>query len=230
MVPDRVDPEQNPSRSTLSPGDQVCSAPLDGLRVRLRPIHPQDYPALFKIETGLFLGSRWRHRGTTPSYERFVAALFEGVLAQFVVVSKASSIPRGYVTLYNANLAAGWAYVAATKFDDHDHTGEVLHGAALMLDYAFEGWPFHKLYAEVSSSTIGAFRSMIGRVFVEEGCLTDHEYGAGRRWDLHVLAVSRARWSQWRPIVIGHVKGERYRQLGDRILPSKEWFPHAPTD
>ena len=199
-------------------------ASLQGERVLLRPIHPQDYPALFEIETGPFLGTTWRQRGATPSYERFVASLFEGVLAQYIVVSRRTSTPRGYVTLYNANLGAGWAYVAAAKFDHEDRSGEILLGAALLIDYAFEGWPIHKLYAEVSGHNIGGFQSMIGRVFVEEARLTEHEYWGGCRWDSHILAVSRERWSRWRRVVIGHVKGERFRQSGDQALSSREWF------
>lgn len=161
-----------------------------GNAVALRPITPSDYPLIHAAETGGGLGHRWRLRGRTPSYEEFVAGLFNGVLAQYMICDVAGE-PLGYTTVYDASLENGVAFFAISKLSTEDRTTRVLQGGALMLARAFDLFPLRKLYAIVSEYNLADFSSGIGRLLKEEGRMKEHEYLAGRYWDQVHLAIYR---------------------------------------
>lgn len=197
---------------------------LEGHRVFLRPLTPRDYERLYLQELSLDLGPRWRHQGATPSLESFTQSLWAGVLAQYLVVERETRRPIGLVCAYNANFIDGWAYFAVAKFGEAGGAGRIFHGLALFLSHLFRNWSFHKLYAEVAGHTLPSFSSALGRLVEEEGRLTDHEWYQGRRWDHHILALTRERWQRWAPIIMRHaVRGEKYRQEGPDFRPSRDW-------
>jgi len=69
----------------------------------LRAIMPRDHEALFNLEVNSLglevnsLGPRWRHRGETPSFDRFVQGLWHDVHSQYLVIGDAKSTPIGLV-------------------------------------------------------------------------------------------------------------------------------------
>jgi RimJ/RimL family protein N-acetyltransferase len=176
--------------------DQSDPVRLVGRRVFLRPVLPSDYETILTAELSEDLGPRWRHGGNTPGMEAFVRSLWTGVLAQFLVCSRRTGQALGLVSLYNANLQNGYAYFAMAKFQRRTPGRLQLEGAALFLDYVFDAWPLRKVYGEVLGFNFDQFASEAGKLFVEEGRLTDHAYFGGRYWDQHVLALYRETWKE----------------------------------
>lgn len=191
--------------------------------MHLRPIVPSDYEPLFQVELSNHLAPRWRSGGTTPSFETYVSTLFDGVLAQYVVVDATSKAPIGHVAAYGANLAGGWAYFAAAKFDPSDHSGRIFHGVALLWESLFANFDLHKLYAEVPEYNMDQFRSVTRSLLSVEARLTQHVFWNARRWDQYTLALSRQRWDEWRPVILDVVHGTPFRQTSNHIRPTRTW-------
>lgn len=74
----------------------------------------------------------------------------------------------------------------------------VVDGAATLMDYAFNLWPFHKIYLETIEYNLTEFEAGLRRVAVEEGRLRDHVFFGDRRWDVVTSAVYRDTWRDFR--------------------------------
>lgn len=181
---------------------------LVGRRVALRPVRPADYEMLYRAELSEALGRRWRHRGTTPSPERFVQTLWDGVLAQFVVVRKSTNEPIGLVGAYDLDWRDATCSVAVTAFPGEIGNGWAIEGAELFFDHLFAAFPLRKLYAESVEGNYQAFSAGAGLVFHEEGRLRDHDYYDGKYWDKIILAVYRDEWQS------------RYERIRARSAPT----------
>jgi hypothetical protein len=77
-------------------------------------VTPNDYPTL---ETEGDLAGRWRWRGMTPSPEQRAHQLWNGVLAQFIMVDRSSCEPLALIYAYKASQRDGTAYMAVLKFN-----------------------------------------------------------------------------------------------------------------
>jgi len=145
----------------------------------LRPLVAADYEFVFRLETSADNIDRWRFRGATPSPERFTRALWDGVLASFVVLDLGAKQSVGTVALYNADLANGYAYFAATSTREVRNTGLMIEAMALLIEYAFATWPFRKLYVETLEFNFEQFASATKWLLEEEGRFRQHEYHRG---------------------------------------------------
>src|SRR5262249_49646307 len=74
---------------------------LDGKYIRLRAVNQGDYAYLVDLQTVPENMIRWRFRGTTPSPEQIVQSLWQGVLAQFLILRVGTDEPVGLVVCYN---------------------------------------------------------------------------------------------------------------------------------
>jgi RimJ/RimL family protein N-acetyltransferase len=182
------------------PLDTVPMPALAGPRTVLRQIEPGDYPFLRSLASLPENLVCWRERGVTRRPEEFVDQLWGGTIAQFVVARKAGGQPIGLVSAFGADMRNRHAHLGVL-FDPNAQRGSGwrMESVALFLGYLFDVFEFHKLYAEVLDFNLGRFASGLGRYFTEEGCLVDHEYLYGRRWDLHVLAIHRDQFDRYRP-------------------------------
>jgi RimJ/RimL family protein N-acetyltransferase len=169
--------------------------PLTGRRVRLRSIFPSDYDYLYALATSEDMGYRWRFRGMSPSPEAFPQGLWHQVLAQFIIERVENGQRLGLVVAFDANERNGWCHIAMLLDPNVAGTGWVLEAGALFVNYLFTLWNFRKLYAEVLEFNYRSFSSGGGgRFFHEEGRLKDHEFYAGRYWDLLLIALYRDDW------------------------------------
>lgn len=168
-----------------------ASTLLVGPTFELTPVDPQAMSFLYHLAVSSEVGYRWRFRGSVPNFETFEATLWHGTLCQFVAVERASGRPCGHVICYNPEFAHGYGSVAAVFVPEHLGTGAGLQCVGSFVRYVFTVWPMRKLYLEVPSFNYPQFAAGEGRLFVEEGRLTAHDYYAGRYWDRHVLAVYR---------------------------------------
>ena len=172
-------------------------------RVRLRTITDADSTFLYELMSSPQAGGRVRFAGATPSPEQIAATLWDNVLAQFVVESVSARRPLGLVAITSPNFRDGWAYLSAVGTPDAQGSGLVAEGVLLAFDHAFRSWPFRKIYMEVSETSYPAFRSGLGKFFVEEGLLREHAFWDGRYTDLHILSVPRATWLEKAPAALG---------------------------
>lgn len=171
---------------------QMGSHTLDGRWTTLRPINPDDYATLFHMATDPRTIQRWRFRGGTPSYEDFLRHLWDKVLSQFVVVSKASGEILSLVVAYGADHRNGNAYLAVLKNPESTNASS-LEGVLIFLNYLFSTFPLRKLYLEVPEFNLTQFSAGVGTIMQSEGVLKEHDYFEGRYWDLHILAIYRDR-------------------------------------
>jgi acyl carrier protein len=166
--------------------------PLIGPRVRLEPLvgqHEGEALALYTSGTHL---TRYRLRGATPSPEAFHQALWDRVLAQFVIVDEARVL--GLVSAFQPDFRNGHAHIAVIARPDAP-PGAGMEGTSLLIEHLFSEFPIRKVYAEVMAPNGDAFASGTGRVFAIEGRLTEHEYLDGAYHDMLVMAITRERWA-----------------------------------
>lgn len=171
-------------------------------RVRLRPIEVKDYPQLYTLAVDPETNFRWRFRGNTPSPQEFERALWEGVLAQFALVSISTERLCGFVVSYTADMRNRSAHIAVNLMPDFRFAAWPLEGLVLFVDYLFRLYDFRKLYAEVLGFNFHAIASGLDEYFVEEGRLRQHEFHDGQYWDLHILAIWRGTWERRSPAVM----------------------------
>jgi RimJ/RimL family protein N-acetyltransferase len=171
--------------------DSFPTIDMDGRRVRLRALTPNDYGPLFAMNAEPTIMLRWRHRGTTVSFESFVQMLWRDVLAQFAIELKADGNLLGYVSSYNVDFRTGTGSAAVMVHPGAAGFGLAIEAYVLLLDYLFKNFNLRKIYGESLEFNYGLFSSGEGRLFVEEGRLRDHEFYHGRYWDNVIFAVYR---------------------------------------
>lgn len=198
----------------VAKADRVAPLPLPLLshgRTTLVPLTPDFYQFITRMLLEAPHLHLWRYRGRTPSPDEIVRDLWNGVLAQFVVVSADTGRPVGLVVAYNADLHSGTVYLAAIGGSDAKNGGIVLHGFGLFLGYLFGTFRLRKAYIEVAEYTLPQFGNQLGRFFHLEGRLREHEYLAGRYWDHLQWSITREQWSETigplYPVRSGNPKG-----------------------
>lgn len=190
------------SRTAVDPPTRPAGPVLRTGRVQLRGITDPDSAFLYDLMTDPRAGGRVRFGGATPSPEKVAASLWDSVLAQFVVDGVASRRPLGLVAVTSPNFRDGYAYVSAVAPLREQGSGLVAEAVLLTFNYAFLTWPFRKIYMEVSETSYAAFRSGLGRYFVEEGRLREHAFWDGRYADVVILAVYRATWARYQSVML----------------------------
>lgn len=186
----------------MAPNSDLETVRLVGRNVMLRPLGQRDYDTLYQAEHSEALGPRWRLQGATVSPENYPQVLWQGVLAQFAVVERAMAHPIGTVCAYQAEPADGYAYFAVADLKTGGSPTRVSQGVFIFLAYLFKTWPFRKIYVQTMEYNLDRYRSMCGRLLVEEGRLREHHFLAGRYWDEVTLAVYRDVWERWESRVI----------------------------
>jgi RimJ/RimL family protein N-acetyltransferase len=164
-------------------------------RMLLRPVETTDLPDIYRAATDPEHSFRWRYRGSTPSFAQFSSQLFEGVLAQFMVVDH-DGRTHGLVCGYNAHLDSKFAYIAFLRTGPSQGAGEMMVGVTLLIDHLFSNWDFRKLYAEVPEFNAAGMFSEDSRAVRVEGRLVGHMFHAGRWWDQLIVALWREDWVQ----------------------------------
>ena len=168
-------------------------------RIRLRTIGDRDSVFLYELMTSPQSGGRLRFAGATPSPDKIASSLWESVLAQFIIEGACSKEPLGLVAITSPNFRDGFAYISALGATDAQGSGLIAEGVLLGFNYAFTTWPFRKIYMEAGEESYQAFKSGLGRFFVEEGRLRQHAFWNGHFMDLFILAVYRETWEGLAP-------------------------------
>lgn len=160
-------------------------------RYELIPVRREMTEPLYRLSTDPAINFRWRFRGAFPTPETFEAALWQGVVAQFIVVATGTTDILGHVVCYGAEPAQQHAYVGAVFSPRMIATGRPIQPIALFINYVFVTWNLRKLYMEVPEFNMDTLWSGTGSFFHQEACFREHDYYAGRFWNKYVLAVYR---------------------------------------
>jgi RimJ/RimL family protein N-acetyltransferase len=195
--------------SVTSGSEPPEHAPLTGRRIRLRTIFPADYEYLYALATNEEIGWRWRYRGASPGLEQFAAQLHDGVLVQFVVEHVETRQRVGHVLAFEADHRNGTCHIAMVIDPALAKMGWTLEAGTLFVNYLFTGWNFRKLYGATTEFAYRDFSSMAGEWFREEGRLHDHEWHAGRYWDMVMLALYREDFEKYGPALVEKVTRRR---------------------
>jgi hypothetical protein len=179
--------------------------------VYLKPVSPEDYGFLRRMDLREGLGARWRFRGGTPGMEQWVQGN-QGVLAHFLVMRARDHAPLGVTAVYQHNFQDQHAYLASASFQPENRSPLLLMGVALFIEYVFTCWPFRKLYLELPEFNVVQVGRGLGRLFVEEGRLREHMYYDGQFWDKLILALYRSTWEVRSQRLLGVLSGEDHRQ------------------
>jgi len=188
-----------PPSSAPRAGADAVPPLMASRRVRLRPIHEKDRGFLYQLMTSPEAGGRVRFGGSTPSPEKVIASLWDSVLAQFIVESAGSGRQVGLVAVTSPDFRNGFAYVSALATPDTQGSGLLAEAALLAFHYAFNTWPFRKIYMEATDDSFQAFKGGLDGLFSEEGRLADHVFWGGRYVDMVIVAVYRRTWERLKP-------------------------------
>jgi len=164
-------------------------------RVALKEFEDSDAGFYLELCASLAVGRTFRFGGMSISPPARTSAVWDGVLCHLVAVGVDSRRRLGVISLTSADLRNATVYLSAISDQDVLGSGLMVEAVALGLHYAFETWPWRKVYLEVPAYNFDAFGSGLDRFFVSEGTLRDHVYLDGRYWDVHVLAITRDRWT-----------------------------------
>ena len=203
LPPPPIRPAESLERAG-TPADEfsVESPPLTGRRLRLRPVMPRDHDYLYRLSTHPDVTWRWRYRGESIPFEQFVQQLWGGTLVHFVVERIEGNQPIGYVQAFDPSERHGWCHFAVVLDPTLVRSGWALECMALFFNYVFTCWNFRKLYAVVLENNYEELASGDGSWFVTEGRLAEHEWFAGRYWDLIFLTVNREDWEKAGPALV----------------------------
>ncbi|MGI8519795.1 MAG: GNAT family N-acetyltransferase [Actinomycetota bacterium] len=165
------------------------------MRYHVRPLDPDHYPGLYRLELELSLSGEGRLEGTSLPFEDFIASLWSGVEAQAVVLDTSASQPVvGLISLYSFDARAQTAYLAAYFWPSFRGRYFVARTVFEFIGRVFEQWPLRKLYMEVSEDRLRSFPSLVGRLMRVEGRLSNHVFRRGAYQDLVILSLSREAW------------------------------------
>jgi RimJ/RimL family protein N-acetyltransferase len=120
--------------------------PLSGRNFVLRPIVPDDYPALYHWASAPPTSQTWRLRGTSVSPEQFTGVPWSEVLAQFVIAPVADARPAaGLVQAFNHDAANRVAYLSVIVAPEHQRRSSAMGEAvALFVSYLFDTFDLRK--------------------------------------------------------------------------------------
>jgi RimJ/RimL family protein N-acetyltransferase len=100
----------------------------------------------------------------------------------------------GLVSAYGFNGMNRTVYLSVIVAPSAARSGMAFEALSLFVEHLFQTWDLRKIYAEAIYENYLQFASGAGRIFVEEGRLSEHEYFNGRYHDFLILALSRDRW------------------------------------
>jgi hypothetical protein len=169
--------------------------------LRLEPVRPADYEALFRTEMAWSQGSAWRFGGATIDFRSYVSSFWLNVLGACAVRRHDGSL-LGMVTAYDPDHRNGTVWIMAMAVPSAQGSGLLLVGLSHLITELFHNWPFRVVLAESKAPAYAQFRSSTRRAVVEQGRLTRHLLIDGEFRDLFYLAINRETWMP--------VEGARY--------------------
>jgi len=160
-----------------------------------RPVRPDDYDVLYKMENDPSSLATWRYKTGMPPPEEYEAALWRQTEAIWVVEGLDTGRLRGYLQLHDVDLRAqhGWFSIYAAP--DARSSGVLMEGLLAFGEIVFNEWPLRWIYAHSLEQNVVHFESGIRRGHARRlGVLEKRMIINGRPSDVHVIGISRESW------------------------------------
>ena len=136
---------------------------------RAQGVRGQRRGVYLELCSALDVGRRFRFGGTSIAPPARTAAVWDGVLCHLVAVGVDSRGGSGSSRSRPQICAMQRRTSSAISDEEVLGSGLMVEAVALAIDYAFETWPWRKLYLEVPEYNLESFRSGLDRYFVREG-------------------------------------------------------------
>ena len=170
---------------------------LNGERVTLRPVRPEDYPKLYEWRIDIAL---WMDLSTNPPYPMTFAdftAIYDRLaldkeMSEFAVEVDGELVGR--CGMFGYDHLARSAEVGISFGPEHRGKGYGRDTLRVLLDYAFTKRNLRRVWLETTATNEAALRAYAAAGFVEEGRLREHAYVEGRYVDSVRMAVLRSEW------------------------------------
>lgn len=166
-------------------------------QVALVPVGPEHIEPIYLASLDPHWSYRWRFRGRTLSPEEFRRALFEGVLAQFVVVDEPTGALIGLVVAYEHHPDAAHCSVGFQRATTAEGPATTVEGLALFIDYLFTTFRLERIRAEIPEYNLPVLGGLVESLCEIEGRRQGYYWHNGRAWDQVLIALSRQRWEQF---------------------------------
>jgi RimJ/RimL family protein N-acetyltransferase len=187
--------EPHDARDFRLPAGDIASG--SGFTVRLRPLRPDDTPALYEAAMDPGSGFRWRYRGRTMSIDQFHQTLHDGVLAQFMVETLDGAAPIGLCVAYNHVSDGGHCHIAFQRVQtDAGQGGEMIEGLFLFLGHVFRSFPLRRVFFEIPEYNQYLVPGAHG-LLEPEGRLREYFFHDGRYWDQLNYSVDVDRFKEF---------------------------------
>lgn len=166
---------------------------LQGRRVRLVPLDARHLEVVYRWAS---LGAiPWQWGGRALGFDGFREALWQGILAHFMVERISTGEPLGIVTAYGANLHHQHCYIQMGLAPQHRAKAWPLEAGMLFLSYLFGRYNFRKIYGEVAGGARTQFDSALGAMMRIEGNLEDHVFIDGSFRSVLIVSIRRDDWT-----------------------------------
>ncbi|MCF2525813.1 GNAT family N-acetyltransferase [Yinghuangia soli] len=158
----------------------------------MRPADDADIPFLWALFATDEVSYRWVYRGRIPTPESIRMNLQRPDVLGHIIEDTRGQKQLGYVGAFDVNDRNGHAQLGTVVGPDQQQTGVGVTATMLFADYLFTILPLRKLYLQSLDYNYAQFSSLVSRGYASvEGVLREHEFFAGRYWDIHVLSVTR---------------------------------------
>ena len=185
------------ARDGSADGPRLTRGAYNTGQVALAPVTPQHIEPIYLASLDPHWSYRWRFRGRTLSPEEFRRALFEGVLAQFVVVDQATGALVGLVVAYEHHPDAGHCSVGFQRTAVAEGPAATVEGLALFIDYLFTTFRLDRIRAEIPEYNLPVLGGVVESLCEIEGRRTAYYWHNSRAWDQLLIALSRERWEHY---------------------------------
>lgn len=162
----------------------------------LRAVGDADVEAMYLASGDRDLARFWQLGGETPPPEVFRRAMFDGVLARFMVVDPSDSNVRfGSVAAYAADHSSGHCSVRVSPLVPPARVANQLTaGLEGLIDHLFEFFTFGKVYLELADYEREMTTDTFLQQLSEEATFKHHKFLGGQHWSQSTFAVYRATW------------------------------------
>jgi RimJ/RimL family protein N-acetyltransferase len=171
---------------------------LTGERVVLRPLSPDDYPALYewRIEP-----HTWALQSSSPLWPWTFASfceVYDGLargkdMAEFAVDVDGALVGR--CGLFAVDELSRNGEIGISFGPPHRGKGYGRDAIRVLVTYAFEHRNLHRVWLETVASNVAALRAYAAAGFVEEGRLREHAWVEGGYDDVVRMGVLRSEWA-----------------------------------
>lgn len=179
---------------------------MDGPRVRLTPVGPEDQVFLYNMAISDENAFRWLLRGAIPPFQQFVEQMDKEYPTKFTAWLHETGDRVGEALVYNVDLRNGHCHVAVVIAPDGIGHGYGREALGVLVRHVFSIWPMRKVYAEVPGFTfagveVGVSDAPVMSLFAVEGRLASHLYIDGEYHDMVITSLDRSRWEGLTPFL-----------------------------